>query len=75
MSVGIKNPEADLVNRKDVAWSDTKFTRKNFAKDRTFNRLCCDGCGGAAFEVLSVGNYETVARCYKCGIYFSVHNG
>ena len=35
----------------------------------------CRNCGGLSFEVLQTDNYETAARCNKCGMYYLVHCG
>jgi hypothetical protein len=69
---GVPNSAADLVPRANKTWSDTNIDNANF--DGVFDRLVCRNCGGASFEVLKTGDYETTARC-PCGFYYKVHCG
>lgn len=72
--VGTFNKNADKVKRVNKTWSDTNFTRIS-VNTKTFDRLVCNNCGNETFEVLSNGEYETVAKCTKCNRYFIVHTG
>jgi len=81
---GCFNESADIIPRVDETWSDTNLDKDfiNGPKDAYwwkpithFTRLKCRHCGGLSFEVLNTGNYETSARCDKCGMYYIVHCG
>jgi hypothetical protein len=73
------NKSADLVKRKNITWSDTNllddFSEKNNNEDFFFGRLICRNCNSLSFEVLITDEYETSARCIKCGMYYKVHCG
>lgn len=71
---GCFNKSADLVRRKDETWSDTNLYGE-FNDKHTFKRLKCRNCNGLKFEVLSIGSYETAAKCCGCGMYYLVHCG
>lgn len=73
---GCFNKSADRVKRVNKTWSDCNLT-ENYAptKSKSFERLMCKVCGGISFEVLATGDYETSAKCNKCGMYYIVHTG
>ncbi len=70
--IGDTSEKWDMVERKDDTWSNTIFDQNDVD---TFKRLKCRKCGGRSFEVLITGDYETSAKCDKCGIYYVVHTG
>ena len=70
---GCFNTVADNVERIDETWSDTNLDNNVFIEP--FIRLKCRNCGGVEFEVLQTGSYETTAKCWKCKMYYEVHNG
>jgi len=81
---GCFNETADVIPRIDEVWSDTNLDKDfvNCPKGAwwwkpvvSFKRLKCRNCGGLSFEVLKTDDYETSARCDKCGMYYIVHCG
>ena len=78
---GCFNKSADAIKRIDETWSDSNLDR-DFTKPYGFDdikthftRLKCRNCGGIRFEVIVTDDYETSAKCFKCGMYYIVHNG
>ena len=76
---GVFNESVDKIKRNDRCWSDTNlttdFNHNNF-KDFEFDRLKCRNCGGIEFEILGEpSNYQTDAKCVKCGMYYIAHSG
>jgi hypothetical protein len=72
--MGVLNPSADAVERRDITWSDTNLDHV-FPPGAVFDRLVCRNCAGIHFEVMGTGPYETSARCAACGMYYIVHCG
>ena len=72
---GVFNLSAHTVPRVNETWSDGDLDSVFDCTATTFIRLQCRNCLGLAFEVLHTDDYETSARCIKCGMYYIVHTG
>jgi hypothetical protein len=71
---GCFNEEANKVTIVNETWSDTNLTY-SYPIGYKFKRLICRNCRGIKFEVLSVDDYETAAKCCNCNMYYIVHSG
>lgn len=71
--MGIFNKSANGAKLKDSTWNVGKLDN-NYPQGTIFPRLRCE-CGSTRFSVLKTEEYETTAKCLKCGRYHVVHGG